>query len=929
MVSVLATASGVSVPAIAAEPRTDATIEEAAGHEVPAPATDVSAAESSTSAAAAVLPSSAGVTVAGGNSVAVDVLGVGYEQVVRLNGSRVEVAEPVTRGGAVVRSFEVGASQAWPRLWDIPMFYGGVNMADRVTGHSASRVAVAGGFIYVSNLRTKDGGPFVPKVVDGSVVRKYTPDGVQVGERVFPGVFAVTSLAGFEHEGKPYLAIGLNYSGVRIADPTVPWLPDVHALMEHFKGPDRFGSLPTNERDQITELGFGVVGGRVQLMVGVLTGDMPALLAFDANTGQELWTKNLRPNDPARFEWPQEVEFSPYEVNGRVQIAVGWPTLGRLSFMDAVDGTDRGDIEGGVVGTVRFFTEASGEPRVGYRHGRAEGWSSHVAKHDPAGRPVVIENGAERDLEWMVPGYRAWSVQIENRSRSEVALRTFASPTRAEGCWRNTQLGGAAAPLPAQLTKIPVGSSAGPFATAQVTFGDSCGDNPGLFYAQLEAVGESGHRQVVQFQAEKYTVSVKDQVGTGRLVAHVEPVGLHGFRIVIANRHAVPTILDAPTIEASRLTPAPVDAVPTSSPDDPSRPVYRFAVSGTAWQVPGATADLTSVTLPLPVAEGSVDGVTWNALGTLASPLTPTLEGERVTLGHSVFDWQTSPDAKRDYRYFRVVVGGRTSAVVDAHALEAPPATTQVARPNLSGTGTPRANGLDQAPMRVTLLNSSSQGLDTETHADLYRRIYFRDPSTESLITGLGDPADPNQLVMFSLQPGQYANEGLSAAAGSSIGVSFSMKSTQQNRQVKALLRTDGAKTAPPSHSLPLRPMANTLLTDGTGAGGLAVGSCDERGWDPCALMDPAAGAALHSLTGTTVSVQFRTIALPGTASLPLAQQDHVAEQLRLVSDRLLYDGTRALLSNPNQFGQYAAITTDLIARGQRVLVENHPSKVK
>ncbi|MDR5701674.1 hypothetical protein, partial [Agromyces aerolatus] len=226
------------------------------------------------------LPPGVGVTVGGTNTVAADVLGLGYEQVVRLNGSRVEVVEPVTRGSAVLRSFEAGASHAWPTGLFGPVFYGGINMANRV-GQGASRLAVAGEHIYVSNLRTRQAEAAPPdvRVPDGSVTTKYSVDGVVLNQRVEKPDYAVTALAGIEWRGKEYLAIGLNQSGVRIVDDTVQEMPDVHALMLHYSGPLRSGSVRSiNERDQITQLRFGPVGDKLMLAVGVLTGDMPALL---------------------------------------------------------------------------------------------------------------------------------------------------------------------------------------------------------------------------------------------------------------------------------------------------------------------------------------------------------------------------------------------------------------------------------------------------------------------------------------------------------------------------------------------------------------------------------------------------------------------------------------------------------------------------
>jgi len=877
-------------------------------------------------AGGAALPPDAGVTVPSGkNEVVVDVLGLGYEQVVRLNGSRVEVVEPVTRGSGVLRSFEAGASSVWPRQWSqVPIFYGGWNMADRV-GHSASRLAVAGGHIFVSNLRVSDEGTFMLREPRGTVVTKYTVDGKLVDRRYEGDEFAVTALDGFVWQGEEYLAIGFNQLGVRIVKAGVSGMPDFKTVMWHYSGSHRFGSLPTNERDQITALEFGTDGSRLFVAVGVLTGDLPALLMYDAVTGEELWAKNLRPNDPAKFEWPDVIAFGGFGGNGKARVAVGWPTLGHLDFMDAVDGAERGRITGGAVTAARFFTDASGEPRIGFRRDS----SSHVAKPDLGGSPVVTDNAGPKDLEWMVPGYRAWSVQVENRSRTDVTIRTFSGPSRAEGCWHSAQVPGGSAPLPIQTARIPATGTAGPFTTAQLLRGASCGDNPGVFFAQVEPAGEPAHRQVIQVQVGAHGAAVTTQVGTGRLEGALEPAGRSGFRLIIADRHARATIAEAPIIAATRLTPAaPEGTVPTSSPDDPTRPVHRFTVSGVGWQVPGADADLTATTLPLPVAEGSVDGATWNSLGTVASPLAPSRSGDLITTGEAVFDWQTSYGVSADYRYFRVSVGGTVSNVVDASGLEAPAPTTIVSSVNMSGAGAVRANGLHQAPARVSLYDSSSQGLDTVTYAALYDRVYYRDGATKALITGLGSPDDPNRLTAFSLRPGQYAEVGGSAAASNAIDVFFSARGTAP-REMLAVFRSNGTSSTVHVGPAGLYPSANALLTDGTGAAGLAAGSCDERGWVPCALMDPAAGPALHTLTATTVSVQFGVVAVPGVASLPLIHPDRPAEQLRLASNTLTLDGSRAVLQNPNLFPPHASITTELITRGERVPVENHPVTAK
>jgi hypothetical protein len=869
-------------------------------------------------------PAALGVTVpAGPNEVVADVMGRGYEQVVRLSGSRVEVREPVSRGSGVLRSFEVGAKREWPRRTEgskkVPLFYGGSHMADRLVGHSASRLAVVGPHIFVSNLKTRGDGQYS----DGSVVRKYTYEGDFRTERSFPEAYAVTALDGFSWQGREYLAIGLNRDGVRVAHADVAGMPDRQAMFEHWEhgGAD--------DKHQVTAVKLTAnAADRLLLVAGFMTqDDYPALVGFDVNANRELWTSDGRHRwqNPV-WEWPEVMTAGPFGPSGQLQVAVGWPTRGWLSFHDLQSGVDRGILTGGVVSVARFFADASGQPRVGVRRGIGDRFESLVARPDANGRAVVTETGAAADLEWMVPGYRAYTVQVRNRSRAEIDLKMFSGSSRAEGCWLGSGPEGLPKqfpPFPTKPIRLEAGSDwAGPYLTARQTLGEDCTKaSPGIFAAQVESPAEPGHRQLVQVEADDRGVRVKDQVGSGRFVVEVKATSPSIVQIEVTDRQAAPTILAAPVVEASRLTPAPTKN-PTTSPDDPSRPVHRFTVSGLSWHVPGATAELTGVTLPLAFAEGSVDGQSWASLGTVASPLAPTLDGERVTLGASVFDWQTVGGPTKDYRYFRVKAGTAVSNVIDVSALAVPKplASEQLNGIHFMGPGAPRANGLDQVPMRVSLLNKQSQALDPDVYADHYRRIYYRDEWTNALITGLGNPDDPTQLVMFSFQPGQYANDGPGADASASIGVYFSTRYPQQNRQVKAMFRSNGDQLV--VHPVPLRTATNTLLAEGTGAAGLLVRSCAEGA---CELKDPVPRPLLHSLTGSTVSVQFRTLAVHGVASLPLTHPDKLPEQLPLLTDTLVFHGSRAMLQNPSRYGPNVTITTDLVTHGERVVAESHP----
>lgn len=884
---------------------------------------DLAAADMAPEELASTLPESGGITMPGtSNEIAADVLGLGYEQVVRLNGSRVEIREPVTRGSAVLKAFEAGASSVWPRARDNGrhLFYGGSNMAMKLAGHSASRLAVLGGHIYVSNLKTRDRGD----VEDGSVTLKFTPDGVVVNQRHETTEYAVTALDGFVWKGKEYLAIGLNKCGVRVVDPNVPGMrlpgpdPDHRLLFGHWCG--RGGVW---QRDQITALKMGTdENGRFLLVAGKITSKHPAIAAIDVDANEEIWDKNFRDED-VPSEWPEVISIGTFGPRGKAQIAVGWPTLGVTSFYDLADGKDWRDVRTGVLSVVRFFTEPSGEPRVAFRAGFGHVFTASIAKTDASGEFQVVETTAAHELEWMVPGYRPYSVRIENQTRDELRFQPFTGVSRAEGCWHGAGLRGVKNPFPAEPVPVPAGGQAGPYTTAHKHWGDSCTPlEPGAFYAQVEPAAAPGQGQTLQFHADMKGIQVTEQVGAGRLAVRVEADGPLGVRLVVTERHAAPTIIGAPAVAAARLTPAPV-GLPGNGRDDPSRPVHRFTVSGVSWRVPGADADLVEATLPLPVAEGSVDGADWDELGTVASPLAPTREGDRVTMGAAVFDWQYELGATKDYRYFRVSAGGAASQSVDVTGLPAPAPTSELKTLNrLSGTGVSRANGLDQVPMRVSLMGDHGMALDPSDFPDLYQRIYYRDAKTKALITGLGDRTNPDHVLMFSLQPGQYANDGAEADSSGSIGVFFSLRAPQPEREVMAYFKDDGTTRSArdSANGSYVRGVKTPLPADGTGAGGLRIGSCAEGA---CRLADPAGAPAQHSLTASSVSVQLRTVAVPGSASLPLRQSDETEARPRLQSDVLKVVGARATLSDPNRFGSIATITTHLVTHGERVTLES------
>lgn len=902
-----------------------------------APADQAEAASTPASADAGPnFPADSGITAPSAkNQHAIDILGLGYEQIVRLNGSRVEIVEPVTRGSFVLRSFEAGASAAWPKSeLGAPLFYGGNNMTTLLAGHSASRLAVAGSHIYVTTMRSQTVPDQLGKprlVPAGTVTTMFTVDGEVKNSRAEGSQFAVTALDAFVWKGEEYLAIGLNYSGVRIVKTSVPRMPDFRVFMTHYSGPDRAELFMTHHRDQITEVKLGTDGDRLLVVIGVLTFSLPTLLGYDVIgdgvSAREIWAENFRSStDP--WQWPEVVSIGTFGPLGQPQAVVGWPTLGSVNFIDLATGDTWKSWGGGVVASARFFTSATGEPRVAIRRGSGHVFESYVLKVGAGGDLAATASGGGSELEWMAPGYRAMSLQIDNRTGVGLRFQTFTGASDEQGCWMTGGMQGVTNPLPSQPVQVAARATSAQYVAAHILWGESGNacrlGRAGTFSMQLDPVGEPGHRQVAQVITDGSGLWVHDQVGGGRFSVRTESNGPRGVRLVVTDRHAAPSVVGAPVIEAARLTPAPVEGHQPKDTDvnDPTRPVHRFTVPGMTWQVPGSDTDLADVTLPLAVAQATVDGERWDDLGTVASPLAPSRSGDRITTGAAVFDWQTAPAAPNDYRYFRVAVGGAVSEIVDVTTLPAPAPTSLVTNMHMSGTGAPRGNGLDQVPMRVSLLGPSGQGLDPADYPDLYQRIFYRNSDTKALITGLGDPSAPNQLAMFSLQPGQYANDGVGAEASGSTGVYFSVRSPEAGPSIVAQFKDVGtSKGAYNSGTgIAVRPAKDSLTTQGTCAGGLSVGSCAEGA---CVLADPEATPALHSLTVTSVSVQFRTGAVPGSASLPLARPEGGVVIQPLPSDTVLIGDGRATLSNPNAFGAVSTITTHVVTHGERITFEN------
>jgi hypothetical protein len=252
---------------------------------------------------------------------------VGDEQVVRLDGTRVEVVTP-SRGGEVLVSFAAGSSATWPGC-DRP-FHGQDVL--RAVGHEASRVAVVGGRIAVSTVRcstdpwSDDRGT--------SAVSLYELDGTLVTQRVFTDGVAVTALDGTVVDGVAYLAVGLSTAGVRVVRADRPGLPDHDSLPADWRDTAACGG----DREIVMAVAFGAAeDGRAMLVCASITGDGTAVVATDVLDGRLLWSDNVLTTEPLR-DHPTSIAVGPFGDAGVPTVSVAWSS-GRLTLHDATRGT--------------------------------------------------------------------------------------------------------------------------------------------------------------------------------------------------------------------------------------------------------------------------------------------------------------------------------------------------------------------------------------------------------------------------------------------------------------------------------------------------------------------------------------------------------------------------------------------------------------
>jgi hypothetical protein len=604
-------------------------------------------------------------------------------------------------------------------------------------------------------------------------------------------------------------------------------------------------------------------------------------------------------------------------VNGQLYSVFGIPGGGYV--LDPASGNGGWSFSSGgqIVTGVTPVTQWDGDPGTQLLVlGTQSGAGNVVLKFvDGVWQPIPIGVGGAttataNQMQLWFPGYGAGRLQVANETPSAMSVSLASRQDPDYGCWLNASVtGGPGGPVPAFPTdptsaaaQIAPQQTSPAFFIGALTAGSdgSCASaQPGSAgewsaYVVITPVGDPADQRVVKLLVQRPgMVSIPQQVGGDLSVSLAKTGGggsWGGWTLQVTGPGA-PAAQSPPTVSAQRLTSAPTVTCPLATPaaDDPCRPVYRFDVSGAQWSGVGVAGQVMA-RVPAMTAQG-FDGQQWRDLGQLMPVTAPTLSGNTVTLGPASFFWQDAAGAM-PLTAVRVVSGGLPSNVVDLTGLAAPPVGAplnsaqgiKVTPTDSSGTARPRANGVDQAGLNVSLVPSSGQG-QVPPSDKRYALVYYRDADTLNLITGLYSAGDYSGYVAVGPWPGPYAND-LSAprgkrGAGRRLGAvdptrSYVVTTSNAGQNLEAVLNDTGTQNPWNSGSVPVAASTAPLTPTGTAVGGIQLSGCPSGPTATCALADPTSGPALYQAggpaTGPMTGLEFTVAAVTGVASLPLQQ---------------------------------------------------------
>ena len=508
-----------------------------------------------------------------------------------------------------------------------------------------------------------------------------------------------------------------------------------------------------------------------------------------------------------------------------------------------------------------------------------------------APQPVQAGGRTETDIggirDWF-PGYKAGRVRVMNRANLALNVSFASRPNAAYGCWFAPSFPGRAA-FPSGTVPVAARTTTEFYTIGGLTagVGGDCAatDLTGQWaaYVTIEPVQQPADRTVAKLELTRTgDLKVTAVGGSLTLRAEVErrslPMGT--WRLVIDSPQPNPPVpAGGIIVSGKRLDPAGA-----------ARPVYRFDVAATTWDLPYRNPPRIAVALPPMVVQGSADrGSTWHDEGLLVPQGQPTrTTNGSVTLAPVSFYWQ-NPDAS-PLTDIRVVVGVVRSNPVRISNIPAPPAATipgQLAVCPASGNSTcdadaaPFANGMDQAPLKIQIYDSTSTNV-LPVSDPLYQRVYYTDENGE-LLTGLL-PEDGSPYTRVSPYPGEYSNDG---SAGSivrpsptaPVGGRFGYLSTTSTNEQDITAHVAGTDVVSAAITVRARQLAPQVPAGSQASTGFYVSGCSDYSGTPyCQLAAPVPTKPVVYLThdpntgGLLIGLLFRAVGANSLAGLPLQQ---------------------------------------------------------
>lgn len=367
------------------------------------------------------------------------------------------------------------------------------------------------------------------------------------------------------------------------------------------------------------------------------------------------------------------------------------------------------------------------------------------------------------------PGYKTGSLQIRNDAFDPVTISFASRPNAGYGCWFGPAFADRAAWPSASARLASRAVTPTPYTIGGYTAGVdgecAASDFTGQWaaYVVVAPVGRPANtttaKLVMSRDGKLSVTSVGGSLSVqARLLNSSSTYALGSWELHVAGAAA-------PQPPPLNMTARQLDPAGTV------RPVYRFDVAASSWNLPFSNPRRVSAVMPAYVVQGRADQGVWTNLGRLVPQGQPTRSRSgSVTLAPVSFYWQ-NPSTGAAMTRFRVTAQGLNSNEIGLRDIPAPVAATHVGQLSVcpvsggsdcSGTAAPFANGLDQAPLRVQVYGDDNAVLPVSDPN--YGRIYYRDDN-DDLLTGL-IPMDGTSYIRVSPYPGEYSNDG---SAGSIV----------------------------------------------------------------------------------------------------------------------------------------------------------------